>query len=148
MKNVVSLDEIREVEMRPQSVFEEYFRLLEKDIPNFFENKEERDADIARLRLEQYTDRFEKLGFLIGPATPATLCMWPSALPTPPCCATTKPQPMLSMSPNTCAPWSPSRGKTAFFWVEWIMDSLAENHAPQGKLLDMRANIHFFGEAG
>ena len=65
MKNVVSLDEIREVEMRPQSVFEEYFRLLEKDIPNFFENKEERERrHCPACASEQYTDRFEKLGFL------------------------------------------------------------------------------------
>jgi hypothetical protein len=65
MKNMVTLDEIHEVELRSQQVFKEYYRLLEKDVPVFFYEKESKERKICpACSSHNYQDQFQKLGFL------------------------------------------------------------------------------------
>lgn len=64
MKNVVTLDEIREFELRPQDVYRRYLDLLELDVPEYLgvHLDEERLACPA-CESPQRTPQFEKLGF-------------------------------------------------------------------------------------
>lgn len=65
MKNVVTLDEIREVEMRSQNVFDDYFTLLTEDVPEFFQQKEPQVLQACpACGCEHFTDQFEKLSFV------------------------------------------------------------------------------------
>ena len=64
MKNMVTLDEIREVEMRSQEIFVRYSELLKTDIPAYFGEKEEFERTVCpACRAENFRDEFEKLGF-------------------------------------------------------------------------------------
>ncbi len=64
MKNVVTLDEIREVELRPQEQFAHYMSLLNKDIPYYLSNQyEEERIACPGCHAEGSTEVFMKLGF-------------------------------------------------------------------------------------
>ncbi len=64
MKNVVTLDEIREVEMRSQKVFDLYLQKLGADIPHYFKEKEFNERKTCpACQSTQFTDQFEKMTF-------------------------------------------------------------------------------------
>ncbi len=64
MKNVVRLEEIVEMEFRSQKIYEQYYQLLENDIPVYFKNKELNERQTCpACRSSIYTDQFEKLSF-------------------------------------------------------------------------------------
>lgn len=64
MKNVVTLDEIREVEMRSQKVFDCYLQMLGSDIPRYFREKELNERKTCpACQSTQFTDQFEKMTF-------------------------------------------------------------------------------------
>jgi len=64
MKNVVTLDEIREVEIRSQDIYDRYLHLLSRDIPLLIAGllPEERTT-CPGCHGTSYQDQFEKLGF-------------------------------------------------------------------------------------
>jgi hypothetical protein len=64
VKTVVTIDEIREVELRPDSIYDRFFELLEQDVPEYFGDGMLNEREVCpACRSNIYTDQFKKLGF-------------------------------------------------------------------------------------
>ena len=64
MKNVVTLDEIRDVELRPENIFQQYMALLQKDISIYFSKNETGERSTCPACISSnFQDIFIKLNF-------------------------------------------------------------------------------------
>lgn len=146
MKNVVQLEEIREMEFRSQQVYEHYYQLLEKDIPVYFKGKELNERQTCPACSSTiYTNQFEKLSFLYRTCNNCgTMYVSHRAKDEDLYLYQNNSQSHRFFVKNYLADLERTKSKQILVsHINWIIDSVIEYDAPKLNYLDLRSRYPF-----